>query len=194
LTALSSAQQSNAMSRERIAATNAIRGYIEDMRQKFPTTSTSADMSGFMADTTTPVAYIASGSSTGDAVEKAILLDPQALVLKGNDETGVTWGTSTASSGWLWTDATLASTGAVSLSVSAAAKVSAFNSGAIDLDADGTTATTAVANNKLVRVPCEITLCWRTAAVRQSGTPTGLNATQYARQRITVYAVFSVNH
>src|SRR4051812_38810827 len=85
--ALPSGQHLTRAARERSLASNAIRAYIEAMRQSYPSDPGSTDMAGFLYDKQTPADFVPTSGA-----EASALRDARGLVLKMTDETGARWG------------------------------------------------------------------------------------------------------
>jgi prepilin-type N-terminal cleavage/methylation domain-containing protein len=179
----------NNTAREQILAIDAVRAYIEHMREQYPAKG-SADMSGFLDDQQTPKDFLVTSG-----IEVSALRDARGLVLKMTDETGKSWGPGAGSSpqNWPWSDATMSvaapiSTGTTTrptipeLSALGFVDPNAAHVGA-DLDGDGTDLTKQVNPAVQLRVPCQITLSWNSG----SGNTT-------TRRRVTVYATFGPQH
>jgi prepilin-type N-terminal cleavage/methylation domain-containing protein len=187
--AMASQSRLNSTAREQIAAIDAIRAYIEHMREQYPAAG-STNMAGFLFDTTTPRDFLVTSG-----VEGSVLRDARGLVLKMTDETGATWGpgAGVASTNWPWTDASMSTVGPIataSTTVPNILELSALgfvepntNHLGLDLDGDGKDTTTKASPAKQLLVPCQITLSWLSGS--------GAAA---SRRKVTVYATFGPQH
>ncbi len=168
---LASSQRMQALARERETASNAIRAYLERMREKYPTTSSSADMTGFMIDTTTPLNFI----NTTSRYETGILRNPAATVQRANYESTMVWGPSNTS------NATLAP---VTSTMTAEDQAKLGLPRQLDTTAGNSD---PVAHDDICYIPVKIELTWAS----------GVNDSQNSltqRQRMTVYAVIGNQH
>ena len=187
--AVASQSRLNATARERIIAINAIRAYVEHMRQQYPAAG-STNMTGFLDDKTTPRDFLPTSG-----IEVSAVRDPRGLVLKMTDETGWAWGpgAGAAPTNWPWSDATMSAIGPIDTKVTTRPTPSELCSlgfvnpntahvGA-DLDGDGGDTTRQVAPDHQLVVPCQITLSWLSGS-----------GSAASRKRISIYATFGPQH
>jgi type II secretory pathway pseudopilin PulG len=221
---ITSSRQMDSLAREKILANNAIRAYIEDIRRMYPGHGDGErnSMWQFLDDPRTPADYLPAMAVAANVQgsKDVILKDPRALVLKCVDETGAAWGPgcgtlakgTVVSSGstcgginlpfttnadpWLWTDATMTTTGAVSSAMSATDKA-CCGVPAEDVDGDNAFTTTGVGatdKNQQLLVPTQITISWQTESSGSLQGPGNQAVTKVGRQSVTVYATFGFEH
>ncbi|MEZ0229443.1 MAG: prepilin-type N-terminal cleavage/methylation domain-containing protein [Planctomycetota bacterium] len=167
---LASSQRMQALAREREQASNAIRAYLERMREKYPTAQNSTDMSGYLSDATTPLDYLNATSR----YEKNLLRNSAARVLKATHEDGTNWGPGVTTSNTIFP---------VASAMSASDRASLGLPRQLDTDASDTQ--TPVPNNELVYIPVRIDVSWASGS-------SDTNTTQ--RQGMTVHAVIGPQH
>jgi type II secretory pathway pseudopilin PulG len=167
---IASSQRMQALAREREQASNCIRAYLERVRERYPASQNSSDMSGFLSDTSTPLDFI----NTTSRYERNILRSPAARILKATHEDGSNWGPGVTTSSTIFP---------VSSSMAAADRTALGLPRQLDKNSADTQ--TPVPNDELVYIPIRIDVSWASGA-------NDTNTTQ--RQGMTVYAVVGPQH
>lgn len=192
---LASSQRMTALAREQEVATNAIRTWVEHMRQAYPTTKGSTDLSEFFADASTPadVAFLASG-----AIEGSILKGLEARVMMSRTEAPAAlqaWDKCQLSAGASGTprmnDSQVNATGVAGSDNAVDTDDIAALYGPTrtrDLNGDGDTTDGQVATSAVQVVPCKVELRWLSGAGGNT-----INATT-RKQKLVVYVLFTAQH
>lgn len=172
---LSSSTQVTSLAREQEVAYQAIRAYLERVRQQYPPQN-SINMQFYYDDAQTPINFIpASGP------ENKVLKDPACLITKMVDETGASWGQVTR----------FPTAGAFAIAVPASNSITAADRTALglprDMNADGDATDASSARSTIQFVPVRIELQWTSATGRARGVTSN-------RQKVVVYAALSPQH